>query len=170
MLLYPKKYINRITEIDLTFLNENNIKGLILDVDNTLIDIVRNVLEGLEEWANKMIDSGIILYIVSNSNKKDKVKKIADQLNIPFIYFATKPLKRGLRKAAKDMNLSYNNIAVVGDQIFTDVLGANRLKMYSILVEPICEKDFLITRMNRKFESIVKKKIVKKWVWGTDVF
>ena len=60
------------------------------------------------------------------------------------------------------MNLSYNNIAVVGDQIFTDVLGANRLKMYSILVEPICEKDFLITRMNRKFESIVKKKIVKK--------
>ena len=162
MLLYPKKYINRITEIDLTFLNENNIKGLILDVDNTLIDIERNVLEGLEEWANKMIDSGIILYIVSNSNKKDKVKKIADQLNIPFIYFATKPLKRGLKKDAKDMNLSYNNIAVVGDQIFTDVLGANRLKMYSILVEPICEKDFLITRMNRKFESIVKKKIVKK--------
>ena len=162
MLLYPKKYINRITDIDLAFLNENNIKGLILDVDNTLIDIERNVLEGLEDWASKMIDSGIILYIVSNSNKKYKVKKIADQLNIPFIYFATKPLKRGLKKAAKDMNLSYNNIAVVGDQIFTDVLGANRLKMYSILVEPICEKDFLITRMNRKFESIVKKKIVKK--------
>ena len=162
MLLYPKKYINRITDIDLAFLNENNIKGLILDVDNTLIDIERNVLEGLEDWASKMIDSVIILYIVSNSNKKDKVKKIADQINIPFIYFATKPLKRGLKKAAKDMNLSYNNIAVVGDQIFTDVLGANRLKMYSILVEPICEKDFLITRMNRRFESIVKKKIVKK--------
>ena len=170
MLLYPKKYINRITDIDLAFLNENNIKGLILDVDNTLIDIERNVLEGLEEWANKMIDSGIILYIVSNSNKKEKVKDIANKLKIPFIYFATKPLKRGLKKAAKDMNLNYNNIAVIGDQIFTDVLGANRLKMYSILVEPISDKDIFITRINRKFESVVKRKIVKKWIWGTNVF
>ena len=51
MLLYPNKYINRITDIDLSFLNNNNIKGLILDVDNTLIDIDKNVLEGLEEWA-----------------------------------------------------------------------------------------------------------------------
>ena len=85
MLLYPNKYINRITDIDLSFLNNNNIKGLILDVDNTLIDIDKNVLEGLEEWASKMIDAGIILYIVSNSNKKNKVKKIADILHIPFI-------------------------------------------------------------------------------------
>ena len=170
MLLYPKKYINRITDIDISFLNENEIKGLILDVDNTLIDIDRNVLEGLEEWAEQMIDAGIILYIVSNSNKKEKVKDIANKLKIPFIYFATKPLKRGLKKAAKDMNLNYNNIAVIGDQIFTDVLGANRLKMYSILVEPISDKDIFITRINRKFESVVKRKIVKKWIWGTNVF
>lgn len=161
MLLYPKKYINRITDIDLSFLNNNNIKGLILDVDNTLIDIDKNVLEGLEEWASKMIDAGIILYIVSNSNKKNKVKKIADILHIPFIYFATKPLKRGLKKAAKDMNLDYENIGVVGDQIFTDVLGANRLKMYSILVDPISDKDLFITRFNRKLEYVVKKKIKK---------
>lgn len=162
MLLYPDRYINRITDIDLAFLNENNIKGLILDVDNTLIDINRNVLEGLEDWSKNMIDAGIILYIVSNSSKKEKVKKIADSLSVPFIFFATKPLKRGLKKAAKDMNLSYENIAVIGDQIFTDVLGANRLKMFSILVEPLCEKDLFVTRLNRKFESIVKKKIVKK--------
>ena len=108
-----------------------------------------------------MIDAGIILYIVSNSNKKNKVKKIADILHIPFIYFATKPLKRGLKKAAKDMNLDYENIGVVGDQIFTDVLGANRLKMYSILVEPISDKDLFVTWFNRKLAYVVKKRIKK---------
>ena len=138
MLLYPKKYINRITDIDLQFLKENNIKGLILDVDNTLIDIDKKFIEGLDSWASKMIDNGIILYIVSNSNKKNKAKKVADKMDIPF-----------------------ENIGVVGDQIFTDVLGANRLKMYSILVEPISEKDIWVTRFNRKFEKIIKKKISK---------
>ena len=161
MLLYPKKYINRITDIDLQFLKENNIKGLILDVDNTLIDIDKKFIEGLDSWASKMIDNGIILYIVSNSNKKNKVKNVADKLDIPFIYFATKPLKRGLKKAAVHMNIPFENIGVVGDQTFTDVLGANRLKMYSILVEPISEKDIWVTRFNRKFEKIIKKKISK---------
>lgn len=162
MLLYPKKYIDKITDIDISFLQENNIKGLILDVDNTLIDIDKVFIDGLEEWAKKMIDSGIILYIVSNSNKKNKVEKVANSLKIPYIYFATKPLKRGLKKAAKKMNLNNENIGVVGDQIFTDVLGANRLKMFSILVEPISSKDIFITRFNRKFEKLVKKKISKQ--------
>ena len=158
MLLYPDRYINRITDIDLAFLNENNIKGLILDVDNTLIDINRNVLEGLEDWSKNMIDAGIILYIVSNSSKKEKVKKIADSLSVPFIFFATKPLKRGLKKAAKDMNLSYENIAVIGDQIFTDVIGGNRCKMFTILVEPINKKDFWYTAWKRPLENKIKKK------------
>ena len=161
MLLYPKKYINRITDIDLQFLKENNLKGLILDVDNTLIDINKKFIDGLDSWASQMIDNGIILYIVSNSNKKNKVKTVADKLDIPFIYFATKPLKRGLKKAATHMNIPFENIGVVGDQIFTDVLGANRLKMYSILVEPISDKDIWVTRFNRKFEKIIKKKISK---------
>ena len=59
------------------------------------------------------------------------------------------------------MNLDYENIGVVGDQIFTDVLGANRLKMYSILVEPISDKDLFVTRFNRKLEYVVKKRIKK---------
>jgi predicted HAD superfamily phosphohydrolase YqeG len=59
------------------------------------------------------------------------------------------------------MNIPFENIGVVGDQIFTDVLGANRLKMYWILVEPISEKDIWVTRFNRKFERIIKKKISK---------
>ena len=59
------------------------------------------------------------------------------------------------------MNLDYENIGVVGNQIFTDVLGANRLKMYSILVEPISDKDLFVTRFNRKLEYVVKKRIKK---------
>ena len=104
------------------------------------------------------------VYLLSNRNFANVACVaifVADKLDIPFIYFAIKPLKRGLKKAATHMNIPFENIGVVGDQIFTDVLGANRLKMYSILVEPISDKDIWVTRFNRKFEKIIKKKISK---------
>ena len=73
-----------------------------------------------------------------------------------------KPLKRGFKLAKKELNIPEENIAVVGDQIFTDVIGANRMKMHSILVKPLAEKDLWMTRFKRPLENFVIKKYLEK--------
>lgn len=156
MILYPDIYLNNVKEITYKLLQNNNIKGLILDVDNTLIDYYKNMPEGIEEWCKDLQNKGIKFCIASNSNKKDKIKGVSEKLNIPYIFFAKKPLKIGLNKAKNIMGLKKEEVAVVGDQIFTDVLGANRCKMTSILVEPIKEKDMLITIIKRPIENWIK--------------
>lgn len=162
MILYPKHYSEKIIDIKAEFLKENNIKALILDVDNTLIDIDRNFAEGIIEWHENITKAGIKTIILSNSNKVDKVSYVAKTLGIEYIYFGTKPLKRGFKKAIAKLDLPPENIAAVGDQIFTDVIGANRCKVFSILVEPIDPKDFLITKWKRPIEEKILQNYLKK--------
>ena len=73
-----------------------------------------------------------------------------------------KPFKRGFTRAVDILKIEEKNIAVIGDQIFTDVLGANRMKMYSILVDPIKEKDIFITVLKRPVENYIKKMYIRK--------
>lgn len=160
MTLYPKLYLNSVKEISLELLNQYNLKGLILDVDNTLITYDKNMPEGIQEWINQLKQANISLCIVSNSNNKEKVEKVAEKLDIPYIYFAKKPFKSGFIKAKKILNLNVEQIGVVGDQILTDVIGANRMGMFSILVKPIEEKDIWITRIKRPLEN----KIIKNYI------
>ena len=163
MILFPDSYVKSVKDIDINFLNKNNIRALILDVDNTLIDYYEKMPDGIKEWCEKLKGKNIKFCIVSNSNKKQKVSNVAKILNIPYIFFARKPFKSGLKKAEKILGINHKNIAVVGDQIFTDVLGANRMKMYSILVEPILERDLLITVLKRPIEKhIIKKYLATK--------
>lgn len=161
MLLYPDLYLKRATEFSLDCIRENGIKGIILDVDNTLIDYYKNMLEGVEDWCKALKKEGIKFCIASNSNKKQKVEMVASKLGIPYVFFAKKPLKRGLYQAKEILGLEQRQIAVIGDQIFTDVLGANRCKMYSVLVEPIEEKDIFITIIKRPIENCIKKRYQK---------
>lgn len=158
MNLYPKLYLRNVKDITYKLLQGHEIKGIILDVDNTLIDYYNNMLDGVEEWCKDLQKKGIKFCIASNSYNKDKVSKVAAKLGIPYVFFAKKPLKNGLKKAKKIMNLENYEIAVVGDQIFTDVLGANRSDMFSILVDPIEEKDYIITIIKRPIENLIKKK------------
>lgn len=156
-MIYPKEYFNSVKDIDINFLKENNIKGLILDVDNTLISLDKKMPAGISEWAKSMKNSGIKICILSNSNKLDKVESVAKIIEVPYIFFGKKPLKSGFLRAKNLLKLENENIAVVGDQIFTDVIGANRCNMFSILVKPIEEKDYLITRIKRPIEKIIIK-------------
>ena len=162
MILYPDAYFKNAREITTEFLNKNNIKALILDLDNTLIDYERNMPKGTIEWVNELKKNGIKFFIVTNTNKKKKVEEISKKLQIKYIYFAKKPLKSGLIKAKKRLQEKPENIAVVGDQLFTDVLGGNRCKMFSILVDPIAERDIWITRLKRPIENFLKKKYFEK--------
>ena len=161
MILYPKEYLKSVRDITIEFLKKNNIQGLILDVDNTLLDYYKNIPEGIEEWSNNIKKHGIKCCILSNTNKINKVEFIAKKLELPYVYFAKKPSKSGFIKAKNILDIECSNIAVVGDQIFTDVIGANRCKMYSILVDPISEKDILMTRIKRPIEKFVIKQYVK---------
>lgn len=162
MILYPDYYCNKVTDIKLDLLKENNIKGLMLDVDNTLIDFDRNLVEGAKEWIEEIKANGIKCIILSNSNKVEKITTVANILDIPYIYFATKPFKRGFKKAKQQLGLENENIAVVGDQIFTDIIGANRSKMFAILVNPISKKDIWMTKLKRPIEEYIVKSYVKK--------
>lgn len=161
-MLYPKFYCDKITDITVEFLNENNIKALILDVDNTLIDIDRKPVEGLVSWHKGIVSSGIKTIILSNSNKIDKIEKIAKDLEIEYISFGMKPLKKGFIKAIKKLELPAQNIAAIGDQIFTDVIGANRCKIFPILVKPVAETDIWITKWKRPIENKIVKKYLEK--------
>lgn len=160
-MLYPDIYIENVTKITMDLLNKNNIKALILDIDNTLIDLDRNILEGAEDWTNEMKKNNIKLFILSNTNKVDKVEKVAKKLDIQYINFARKPSKSGFNKVKKILNLNSEEIGVVGDQIFTDVFGGNRSKMFTILTKPIDKRDILITKVKRPLERIVIQRYLK---------
>ena len=160
--MYPKAYFNNIKDVSIEFLQSHNIKGLLIDVDNTLIDYNKNVLFGVKEWVDNMNNEGIKLCILSNTNNKRKVENVSRYLEIPFIYFAMKPLKIGFKKGMNKLKLPNKNIAVIGDQLLTDVLGANRAGMYSILVKPINEKDILITKIKRPLEKKIMDKYLNK--------
>ena len=161
MILYPDAHLNNVREITTNFLQDNKINALILDVDNTLIDYDKNLPEETIEWAKELKNSNIKLYILSNTNKKEKVKTVAEKLGIEYMYFAKKPLKSGFKKAQEKLKEPSQNIAVVGDQIFTDIVGGNRCKMFTILVEPIAEKDIWITMVKRPLENAIKRKYHK---------
>jgi len=162
MLVYPKFYCDNVRDVKLEFLKQNNIKGIILDVDNTLIDYYRKFEDGTIEWVNELKNAGMKFCIVSNSNKLDKVKYVAEVLDIPYFHFAKKPFKSGFLKAKEKMGLKAENIAAIGDQIMTDVIGSNRCKMFSILVKPIKEQDILITRLKRPIENKIIENYLKK--------
>ena len=150
MFIYPNEYFNKVEEITIEFLKKNKIKALILDVDNTLINYEKRLPEKVAKWARELKGQGIKLYILSNTNQEEKVKRVANALEIPYEYFAKKPLKSGFLKVQKSLNEKPENIGVVGDQIFTDIIGGNRCKMFTILVDPIEPMDIKISEQRRK--------------------
>ena len=161
--LYPNLYLKKVEDITIESLIKNKIKLLILDVDNTLIDYYKNLSENVINWAKEMRGQGIKLYILSNTNNENKVKEVAEKLKIQYKHFAMKPLKRGFKYIQKQTNIKPENIAVVGDQIFTDVLGGNRSKMFTILVEPIDDKkDYWYTAWKRPIENKIKNRYKTK--------
>ncbi len=162
MNIYPSLYLDSVKNINATLLKKNNLSGLILDVDNTLIDYDRNLLDGVEKWCEEIKREGIKCIILSNSNKKDKIEKVAQTLDLDYILFAKKPLKSGFKKALEKLELKPEEVAVVGDQLFTDIIGARGMKMFPILVKPVGKKDIFITKVKRPIENAFIKKYLKE--------
>lgn len=120
-----------------SLLAKYNLKGLILDVDDTLVptweeDVPPEVLAWLTEMKGQ-----VALWLVSNNLSHSRIRRISEILGVPFLMGAAKPSRRKLRQALQAMNLPNEQVAMVGDRVFTDVLAGNRLGMFTILVRPM---------------------------------
>ena len=152
MLLKPTIVLNSVLEITTELLDKNNIKGLILDLDNTLTTHGNpRPADGVLDWIAKMKASGVSLIIVSN-NKHDRVRPFAELLGLEFISNGKKPLSVGFNKAQIRMNMPYDNIAIVGDQLFTDMLGANLRRVKTIFVFPFEAEKGILFGIKRMIE------------------
>lgn len=133
----PDLSFRRTVDIRPDFLKEMGIKGLILDVDNTLTTHDNPVpAEGISQWLEDMRENGIKLIIVSN-NHPERVRPFAEPLGLDFVCDSGKPLKKGYTEAMKRMGLKKSETAAVGDQLFTDIWGAKNAGITSIYVEPM---------------------------------
>lgn len=160
MLFQTTVALRSVCEITPKLLQKLGVRGLLLDLDNTLTthDNPRPA-PGVPEWISLMKQSGISLCIVSN-NHPPRVKPFADLLGLPFVCEGKKPLSKGFREAHQRMQLSWTELAVVGDQIFTDVLGANLKRLKCIFVFPIEHEHTRFFRFKRKMEvPFLPKKI-----------
>ena len=128
---------NSILSLTPEVLQRQNLKGLVLDVDDTLVPIsMTQASDELRQWV-EMISPTIDLWLVSNNISQARIGRIAKSLDLPYILGAQKPSRRKLRQAVTAMNLPVDQVAMVGDRLFTDVLAGNRLGMFTILVEPM---------------------------------
>ncbi|MEC4986105.1 MAG: YqeG family HAD IIIA-type phosphatase [Oscillatoria sp. PMC 1068.18] len=118
------------------------LQGLILDVDETLVPIrEKQVSEEILQWVEQ-IKPVAKLWLVSNNISQTRISKIAQALDLPYLLGAGKPSRKKLRQATQAMNLPVEQVAMVGDRLFTDVLAGNRLGMFTILVEPMVNPAF----------------------------
>lgn len=160
--LAPEFLAEKITDISFDFLRENGVSGLIIDLDNTLAKRDATFLE--EEcygWLKEARRRGFALMIVSN-NWNDRVKRALLDLGneVEILAPAGKPFLKRLKKRFKKMNFDARSTIFIGDQVFTDILGAKRLGVKSILVLPLSNYDLPHTRVLRKIE----KKLISQWI------
>ena len=130
-------------------LQMHNIRGMVLDVDRTLLPRWSLVLpDGVRDWVDRFRPF-FKLYLLSNNPSRDRILTVAQQLNLPFSPAARKPSRRQLRRVLDALALPPQQVAIVGDRLFTDVLAGNRMGMMSVLVRPIaadgqaCKQDYL---------------------------
>ncbi len=160
----PDLILDKVWQIDETVLRRLGVKALILDVDNTLSAHGAPTPAGeVMPWLEKMDALKVPLMILSNNTRK-RVGPFAERLKLDFVHFAVKPLPGGFRKAAARLGLAPAEIGVVGDQIFTDVLGGNLAGMKTILVMPMGDAGTRLIKLKRFFE----KKYISLYYKGKD--
>lgn len=163
--LTPDAYLNSIFDITPDRLRRNGIYGLILDIDNTL------VATNIKDADSKVIDfianlkaQGIKIIVVSNA-RKERVELFCKPLNIEYVYKALKPFGKGFELAFEKLNLPREKMAIVGDQLFTDVLGGKLKGIKTILLKPIDLNEPFLIKVKRVFEKpfIINKHFTDKF-------
>lgn len=161
-LFLPNDYVKSVFDIKPKKLKELGIKGIITDLDNTLVAWdVETATPEVIEWFQQMDENNIKVTIISNNNE-ERVRIFSEPLGRKYVPSARKPFRRSFLKGAKKMNLAKEEVAVVGDQLLTDILGGNLAGLHTILVAPIVQTDAKITTFNRKIERMILNRLRKK--------
>ena len=153
-LLQPNLVLGRpILNLTPEIIQQYDLKGLVLDVDETLVPLKNPQASAeLHQWVEQ-IKQIAPLWMVSNNLNPYRIGRIAADLNLPYLMGAGKPSRRKLRRAVTAMELPVDRVAMVGDRLFTDVLAGNRLGMFTILVEPMVHGGPAQTAPLRAFEA-----------------
>lgn len=158
-LFLPDEYVKDIFHITPGKLLEKGVKGVITDLDNTLVEWDRpEATPEIIEWMLSMKNAGIKVMIVSN-NKEFRVKSFCGPLGIPYLCQARKPLKKSFNKALTAIGFKREEVVMIGDQLMTDILGGNRSGLHTILVVPVAKSDGFVTKFNRMLERRIMAKL-----------
>lgn len=167
-LFKPDYYVQSFEHLDVDRLKKQGIKMLLCDIDNTLVsydDAKPN--QSVVDFIDKIQQNGILVALCSNATK-ERATRFSEDLHVSqTYYFSMKPLGHRFRQAMKEHHLQANQVALIGDQMYTDILGGNLAGMYTILTAPISIKDRGVTKINRFFEKLVynhleRKKLLKR--------
>ncbi len=158
----PDVYQKSIYAINYQKLWNQGIKCLLFDLDNTLVPpSVKKPNEKLQELFNDLKKMGFKLIIFSNSPKK-RIKPFKDMLEVDCSASSKKPCKKKFLLVLSQYNYLVNEVAIIGDQILTDVLGGNNVGILTVLVNPVSKKDIFVTKFGRLLEKRIIKKLSKK--------
>jgi HAD superfamily phosphatase (TIGR01668 family) len=154
-------YQKSIYTIDYNKLKANGIKCILIDLDNTLVPTSLDYpTKNNIELINELKEMGFKIILFSNSPKK-RVKPFKDELQVDASASSMKPLKRKFLKVLNEYKYEQNEVAIIGDQILTDILGGNKVGITTILVNPVSSKDLLFTSLNRYLENRIINKLSK---------
>lgn len=147
----PRRYCRLgVSQISARDLASKGVKAVLLDLDNTLVPWQRHeISESVWDWLQELKQCNIKLCLISNTRFGGRLKKISEELEIPYIRHAWKPGKRGFLSALKELDVTPEDTVMVGDQMFTDVLGGNRMGIYTVMVQPIARREFVGTKVSR---------------------
>jgi hypothetical protein len=152
----PDEVVSSVTDIDPTTLVQQGIRAVLLDLDNTLVPWQRmDVPEVTRHWVEAMKQTGLRLCLVSNTRRRRRLEVISKDLGIAYVPKAFKPRRYGLRQALEQLGTAPQQAVMIGDQIFTDVWGGNRMGMRTILVLPMARREFIGTKVSRLLERIL---------------
>lgn len=154
-LLKPQMMADSLLEIPLSALKARGVKALIIDLDNTVVPWSGQLIDSaVAAWFADLAERGLKAYIVSNGFES-RVSRLAALLGVPHHARAGKPLKRAYEPALAHFAVKACQTAVIGDQLFTDVLGGNALGAVTVLVKPLSRREFPLTKISRLLEAVV---------------
>ncbi|HSV72495.1 MAG TPA: YqeG family HAD IIIA-type phosphatase [Chthonomonadales bacterium] len=157
MILCPRRYCpGGVTDVRPADLRDAGIEAVLLDLDNTLVAWQGyDVPDAVMEWLAELRACGLKLYLVSNTRSGRRLRQLAAELEMSYVRRAWKPRRRGFLAAMRELGVGPDRTAVIGDQMFTDVLGGNRLGLYTVMVRPMARREFVGTRLSRLAERVV---------------
>lgn len=146
--LHPTHCFDRVHDLRPEWLAAQGLRALLLDADNTLVPRHAYTLDDeTRAWLELLLAAEVKLAILSNSASPRQVAKMVADYDIPTLALARKPARAGFRRALRRLDTEPGETAMVGDQLFTDILGGNRMGLRTILVPPCSDNDFIVYRI-----------------------